>query len=522
LDEIACLAQAAEMAAEAVVVLDGGGRALSVTSAFERITGYPQAEVLGRKPAFLNDCLYGRDGGEGVRVRVACGESWSGRLAGARKDGTPCDTAVSIAPVRCEGGAVAHLVVTIRDETQHAAVEALFRQAQKMEAIGRLAAGIAHDFNNQLTVILGYSDLLLGRLPADDPARKNVEQIHKATERAGALAGRLLSLGRKHAVQSAPTSLNEVLQDIAKPLARVIGEDIALRVLPAEGLGLVEIDRGLFEQAVMNLVINARDAMPQGGEIEIATANVEGAGVGRHLPPGDYACVTVRDTGTGIDAETLTHIFDPFFTTKADGHGTGLGLAMVYSFVKQSRGFVYVESEPGKGTTFFLYFRLTTAPVPASRRPRLALAPRAGTETVLVAEDDEDLRALTVRLLHDCGYNVLAARNPQEALSLGREYADAIDVLITDVVMPGMSGPAMAAQFRGTHHETRVLYVSGHARGALAGHGLQGSTDNLLAKPFGYHTLAEKVRQIIDSRRAASGGHTPQTRKQARKIKVLA
>ncbi|MCX5684991.1 MAG: ATP-binding protein, partial [Planctomycetota bacterium] len=254
----------------------------------------------------------------------------------------------------------------------------------------------------------------------------------------------------------------------------------------------------------------------------IATSNVKGADAGHSLPPGDYVCVTVRDTGTGIDKETLVHIFDPFFTTKPDGRGTGLGLAMVYSFVKLSRGFIYVESEPGRGTTFFLYFRHTTAPVPVARMPRLALSLQAGTETVLVAEDDDDLRTLTVRLLHDSGYNVLAARNSMEALSLGREYAGAIDVLIADVVMPGMSGPAMAAQFRGTHQETQVLYVSGHARGVPAGLGLQNPTDHLLAKPFGYHALAEKVRRIIDSRKAASGARAPQPRKQSRKIKVLA
>jgi len=520
-DERACLARAVEMADEAVLVLDADGKAVSANPAFERITGYPLAEAVGARPLFLNDCLYGRRSNEGAWARVTRGESWSGRLTGTRKDGAPCESALSISPIRSAGAGV-HFVVTIRDETQHAALEARFNQAQKLEAIGQLAAGIAHDFNNQLTVIQGYSDLLLQGTAADAPQRRSTEQVRKAAVRAGALAARLLSLGRKHAASPAPTDLNAALQDIVKPLGKVIGEDIALRVLPASDLGMVEIDRSLLEQAVMNLVINARDAMPQGGRIEIATANASGADVDRPLPPGDYVRMTVRDTGTGIDRETLAHIFDPFFTTKTEGKGTGLGLAMVYAFVEQSCGFIYVESEPGKGTTFTLYFRRTTAPAPAAPETVAARPPRAGSGTVLVAEDNEDVLTLTARMLQDSGYNVLEAAGPREALTLGRRHAARIDLLITDVIMPGMSGPAMAAEFRNLHAETQVLYVSGHGRGTLAGHGWPGSTDSLLAKPFGHSALADKVRQILESPIAPSGKNAPRLPGQTRKRNALA
>ncbi len=496
-----CLAQAIDMVEEAVVVMDRDTVVLSVNTAFERITGYSPSEVLGHKLQLLEGVLGDQGDASGPFTR---GEPWSGRLTCLRKGGAPYLVAISIAPVRDARDGAMPWVATLRDDTQRSILEAQFRQAQKMEAIGRLAAGIAHDFNNQLTVIQGYCDLVTSHLPAGDPTRGSIDRIRGAAVRSAALTGRLLSLSRKHAAHPTPTNLNRALQDAAKSLAPIIGEDIRLSVLPDEDPGLVEIDGGLFDQAVMNLVINARDAMPHGGQIELATARVGVGQTGRPLceapPPGEYIRLTVSDTGAGIDREALPHIFDAFYTTKAEGQGTGLGLAMVYGLVKQSRGFIYVESTPGKGTKFTLYFHYTKALAAASEGAAAVLPGKTGTETVLVAEDDEELRSLSARVLGDCGYSVLAAGSGREALSIGLKHTGRIDLLITDVVMPDMSGPALAVQFGVMHGEARVLYVSGYPPAMMASHGWKGCIDNLLTKPYDLCTLADKARQTIDGR----------------------
>jgi two-component system, cell cycle sensor histidine kinase and response regulator CckA len=498
----ACLAKALEMIEEAVVVMDDAGTVLSVNPAFERITGRRQADTVGAKAVFL-DLATARRHHNASLAGGADTSFWTGRLTDTRPDGTPYEAAVRVATTTDAAGHCIGWVATIRDETQRLALEAQFHQAQKLEAMGRLAAGIAHDFNNQLTVITGYSDLALRRMPADDPARGSLDHIRKAADRSAALTGRLLGLSRKHTAQPAPTQLNVVLTEIAKPLSRVIGETVRLTVSASPDLGLVDIDRSLFEQAVMNLVINARDAMPGGGRVEIATAPII---IGKALrrpsegpPTGSYVRVTVSDTGDGMDAQTMTRIFDPFFTTKTEGHGTGLGLAMVYSFVKQSRGYIYVDSELGKGTQFTLYFRCTQAVQPSA--PAVATEIPCGSrgETLLIVEDDEPLRALAAHMMRECGYHVLAAGNGQEALALTRGHAAAIDLLITDVIMPDMSGPALVEQVRGIRPETRILYFSGHARSTLAGHGLVLAGDHLLVKPFDLRTLADKVRHLLDA-----------------------
>jgi two-component system, cell cycle sensor histidine kinase and response regulator CckA len=483
------------MSEEAVVVMDVRGIVLSVNPAFERITGRTRADTIGVKATFLAPGTCGTSA-------TFCLTTPAEPLEGSRPDGTPYTAAVSVAPVTDGRGAVIGWVATLRDETQRLALEAQFHQAQKLEAMGRLAAGIAHDFNNQLTIITGYSDMASAKLPTGDPARGHIDHIRKAADRSAALTSRLLGLSRKHTVQPAPVALNVVLADITKPLSRVIGEDVRLTVTCAPDVGTVNLDRSLFEQAIMNLVINARDAMPNGGRIEITTANVDVGeteqGRSEAPPAGAYVRLAVADTGAGMDPQTMARIFDPFFTTKAEGKGTGLGLAMVYGFIKQSRGYIYVESDPGKGTRFALYFRRSRQAEPAAAVVPAEIPCGSCTENVLVLEDDESLRAMATQMLHDHGYCVLAASTGAEALALARRHWAHIDLLVTDVLMRDMSGPALVEQFRKIHPETRVLYVSGHARSTMVEHGVGLKDVNLLTKPFDLRKLAAKVRSVLD------------------------
>ena len=496
------LAAAMDLVADAVMVATPDAVVRYVNAAHERVTGYSREESIGRRPRLLKNPEQDEAFCREVRQRLLRGETWAGRLVGLRRDGAPYEAETTFSPVAGDDGAVAYFVIAARDVTRQCALEAQFRQAQKMEALGRLAAGIVHDFNNQLAVIQGYCDLTLRDLPIDGTSRKSIEHARRASERAAGTAARLLSLSRQHTAKTARFSLDEVLRDLANPLARLIGEDIRLAVRPSPGLGLVDLDRGLLEQAVMNLVINARDAMPRGGRLTVETSRAtvaagDATAAGDAVPAGDYAILAVADTGTGMDAETMRQIFDPFFTTKPDGKGTGLGLAMVCGFMKESGGHVRVASRPGEGTTFRLYFPRREAAVDVAPPQAAAAGCPRGTETVLVAEDDETLRGLVVQMLSECGYRVLAGAGAAEALALGCG-CDGLDLLITDVIMPDMSGPDLVARLRETHPAVRVLYASGHTRGTLERHGLTELNEGLLAKPFGLKDLAERVRRVMD------------------------
>jgi len=372
-----------------------------------------------------------------------------------------------------------------------------------MEAVGRLAGGVAHDFNNLLTAIFGYSDLLAEELPADHPGREDLQEIRTAASRASALTRQLLAFSRQQVLQPIVLNLNDVVENIEKMLHRLLGEDVALEAHLAKDLGNVKADSGQLEQVMMNLAVNARDAMPTGGKLTIETANtdLDASYAEQHQPviPGSYVMLAVSDTGTGMDEVTKTRAFEPFFTTKEPGQGTGLGLATVYGIVKQSGGYVWVYSEPGEGTAFKIYLPRVDAPVePVGRTPEPAVSV-VGTETVLVAEDDELLRPLARELLGKLGYRVLEAKDSAEALAVARAHKGDIHLLVSDVVMPGGGGFQLAQQLVTERPRLKVLYMSGYTDEAVVRHGLLERGLNYLQKPFTPAVLARRVRDVLDA-----------------------
>ena len=379
--------------------------------------------------------------------------------------------------------------------------EAQLRQSQKMEAVGRLAGGIAHDFNNLPTVINGRSDLLLQRLNPRDPVHSSIEQIRKTAERATELTQQLLAFSRKQVLQPRVLDLTAVVSELAPLLRRLIGEDINLVVIPA-ARGRVKADRAGLEQVITNLVINSRDAMPAGGRltIETADADLDAAFVGLHpaTQPGSYVALVVRDEGTGMSAEVQAQAFEPFFTTKEVGKGTGLGLSTVYGIVKQHSGHISVESVVGAGSTLSIYLPRVEMASEAPSQPRPSLHSVRGTERVLLVEDEDDVRAVARESLARYGYTVLEARDGEEALRIAGAESGHIDVMVTDVVMPGMNGRELAQRLLAIRPGTRVLYVSGYTDDALSQHGILDQELAFLAKPFAPETLARSVRQVLD------------------------
>jgi PAS domain S-box-containing protein len=497
------LSAAIEQAAESVIITDVGGSIIYVNPAFERSSGYSRAEAIGQNPRFLKSGRQEVAFYEQLWATISSGQAWQGRFVNKRKDGTLCTQEATIAPVRDERGPLINYVSVQRDVTRELQLEEQYRQAQKMEAIGRLAGGLAHDFNNLLVIIIGYSELLLDRQLGAHPWRTYVEQIKKAGEHAAGLVRHLLAFSRQQVLQPEILGLNGVVSNIEPMLRRLIGEDIDLIAKLEPGLGQVKADAGQIEQIILNLAANARDAMPRGGKLIIETANVEldETYIRQHagVEPGTYVMLAVSDTGTGMDAATQARIFEPFFTTKAQGRGTGLGLAMVYGIVKQSGGHIWVYSELGRGTTFKIYLpRVHETARAVEPRPGLTDMP-PGSETVLVVEDEEAVRALTRHILEMCGYTVLEAGHGGEALLLGEQHQEPIHLLLTDVVMPHTSGRELADRLAAMHPEMKVLYISGYTDQALVHHGVLEPGVFLLQKPFSPEALAQKVREVLDA-----------------------
>jgi nitrogen-specific signal transduction histidine kinase/ActR/RegA family two-component response regulator len=400
---------------------------------------------------------------------------------------------------------LAGAVLVFRDITEHKRVEERLRASQKMEAVGRLAGGVAHDFNNLLMVMRGYGELMLNQLDANDPLRRNAEEIQKAAERATALTQQLLAFSRKQVLQPKVLDLNTVVTEVEKMLRRLIGEDIELATTLDPALGPVKADPGQIEQIILNLAVNARDAMPQGGRLTLKTANVtlDQAYVRQHMGAtlGPYVLLAVSDTGVGMDAETQSHIFEPFFTTKGAGKGTGLGLSTVYGIVKQSGGTIWVESAPGRGTTFEIYLPLVEeAAASGELHPALPAPTPGGSETILVVEDEMSVRKLAAEFLGSNGYRVLEAQDGGEALQVCEEHRAPIHLLMTDVVMPGMSGRELAVRLVGARPEMKVIYVSGYTDDAIVQHGVREEGTVFLQKPFSLETLAHTVREVLDSK----------------------
>jgi PAS domain S-box-containing protein len=416
------------------------------------------------------------------------------------KDGSLLDVEVNTHLISYRGREVA--CVVIHDITQHRKLEAQLRQSQKMEAIGRLAGGVAHDFNNILTAILLYSELALGHIENQDALRKDIEEIKKAGQRAVSLTRQLLAFSRKQVLQPVILDLNTVVADMDKMLQRVIGEDIELVTILSPKLGYVKADPGQIEQVILNLAINSRDAMPQGGKLIIETANVSSEEIQCYtkvsITPGPYVMLAITDTGMGMDLETQSHLFEPFFTTKEQGKGTGLGLATVYGIVKQSGGYIWVYSELGRGTTFKIYLPQAEGVAQLPRNDQIFIETPRGSETILLVEDEEAVRALTCQILMEKGYTVLQARDGEEALSICQQYLGPIHLMITDVVMPRMSGRVLAEQVSLIRPSIKVLYMSGYPNDAAVLQDVLKMNMIFLQKPFTPDTLACKVREVLE------------------------
>jgi len=477
------------------------GQLLAVNPALVSMLGYEsEAQLLQKnmaKDIYVDPAQRAR-----LRDEIMKSESLTGESMWHRKDGKPITVRHTARVVRNAQGRVEYFNVFVEDITEHKLLEAQFRQAQKMEAVGRLAGGIAHDFNNLLTAILGCADLLLETLGPEAAERKDVEEIRKAAVRAADLTRQLLAFSRQQVLAPQVLDLNALLPNMEQLLQRLIGEDVALRTALGPGLGAVKADPGQLEQVIVNLAVNARDAMPNGGQLTIETRNAEldETYAAEHFPiqPGSYVLLAVTDTGTGMDAETKSRIFEPFFTTKPVGKGTGLGLATVYGIVKQSGGYIWVYSEPSQGTSFKIYLpRIAATPEPARSSPRHPASLR-GNETILVVEDDATVRTLIRRLLESNGHTVLLAPGGDEGLRLARSHGRPIHLLITDVVMPGMSGRDLAAQVQALVPGIKVLYVSGYTDDAIVRHGVLKPGIAFLQKPFTADALARKVRGMLN------------------------
>ena len=476
---------------------------LYASPGFLRLTGYAAEEVLGRNCRFLQ----GKDTDPAavarVRAAIRAGEHCTVELVNYRKDGTPFWNELSVSPVRDDGGQLTHFVGVQTDVTARRSLEEQFRQAQKMEAFGQLAGGVAHDFNNLLTIINGYSDLLLQSLPAGDPSRELIAEIHKAGERSAGLTRQLLAFSRQQILAPRVLDLNEVVTDTEKMLRRLIGEDLRLATTLDPALWAVRADAGQVEQVLMNLAVNARDAMPRGGRLTIETRNVELDETYVRTHPdaraGPHVLLRVSDTGSGMPPEVRARIFEPFFTTKGPGKGTGLGLATVYGIVKQSGGHVAVDSEVGVGTTFHVYLPQVANAAGGSKTHRALRDPPRGTETILLVEDEDGVRVLTRRVLAGCGYTVLEAANGDEASRVASAHDGPIHLLVTDVVMPGVGGRAVTELVAERHPSVRVLFMSGYTDDAVIRHGVIREGVNFLQKPFSPAALAFKVRAVLDA-----------------------
>lgn len=498
-------AAALESAANSVVISDKAGQILWVNPAFTELTGYSAGEAIGQNFSILNSGTHPKTFFDQLWKTILGGEVWQGEIVNRRKDGSRYSVDQTITPVRHEKGEIMHFVTIQQDITETKALASQLNQAQKMESVGRLAGGVAHDFNNLLSVIIGYSDVLLGETCLDARTLKQAEEIKKAGNRAAALTRQLLAFSRQQVLDPKVLNLNSIVVETEKMLRRLIGEDVELETKLAADLGSVKADPGQVEQIVMNLAVNARDAMPLGGKLTIETSDAEldEEYAWQHVPcvPGSYVALIVTDTGIGMDAETKAHIFEPFFTTKEPGKGTGLGLSTVYGIVKQSGGYIWAYSELGQGSVFKVYLPRVDQPVRQVQTSELAPGVLSGSETILVVEDDESVRELICSMLRPNGYVVLEAKDAVEALDVARRRKS-IDLVLTDVVMPGMNGPAMAKKLEEILPEMSVLYMSGYAGSFAVDRGILDEGASFLQKPFSKNALLQRLRETLDVRAA--------------------
>jgi two-component system, cell cycle sensor histidine kinase and response regulator CckA len=485
-----------------VALADTAGKLIEVNEAFARFFG---EQVIGR---ILDDLVESADK-DSVAERLRRAATGAEAETVELRPVGDSDRMAQLYVRPLQGPDGQRLILYLIDISEQKALETRFAQSQKMQAVGQLAGGVAHDFNNLLTVIIGNCEFLLMRHPASDPSFKEINEIHQNALRAATLVGQLLAFSRKQTLQPRVLVLRDVIGELAFMLRRLLREGVELKLEHGTDLWLVNADEAQLSNAIINLVVNARDAMPKGGTVTIASANETvaqaaafGSGV---MPPGDYVRIEVRDTGVGIPKENLGKIFDPFFTTKPVGQGTGLGLATVYGIVKQTGGFISVESEPGKGTIFRIYLPRHRAEAGAPSEPEQAPARDiTGEDTILLVEDEEAVRSFAARALKLRGYNVLEAAGGEEALELVRQYRGVIHLLITDVVMPNMDGPTLVRAVKRLKPDMAVIFMSGYAEEAFRRHDEKAEDLHFLAKPFGLKQLAAKVKDVLSGTRAPS------------------
>ncbi len=503
-EESARLMQAIEQVEEIIVITDAEANIQYVNPAFERVTGYGREEALGQNPRILQSGQHAPEFYQKMWETLAAGKPWSGRLINKRKDGAIYTEEATLSPVTDGSGKIVNYVAAKRDITHELELQNQFRQAQKMEAVGQMAGGIAHDFNNLLQVISGYAELFEMDLEPDDKKTPAICEIGKATQRGKTLVSQLLAFSRRQVIQPQDTNLNDVIDPLLKMMRGLIGEHIELDFIAGRELGTIHADRGMIEQVMMNLCVNARDAMPENGKLTIETKNVtinsNDTRTHTWAMPGGYVLLSVTDTGCGMARQIREKVFEPFFTTKEVGKGTGLGLSTVFGIIKQHDGHIEVHSKQGKGTTFTIY-------LPTVAREATAVSPRkvsgpvvGGDETILIAEDDETVLVLAEHLLIGAGYTVLTATNGEEAVAMFEQHADEIDVVMFDVVMPRLGGKQALDRILELRPGLPHLFASGYSEDEVHNNFIQKRGLHLLSKPYQTKTLLKKIREVLDEK----------------------
>jgi len=502
LEELETLSSAIHQSPVAVSILDAAGKVEFVNPHFTRMTGYLPAEVRGRSLRFLYADETPAGALRELWLTVTAGQVWHGELRGLAKDGAPFWEKATMAPVRNRDGALTHFVAIAEDVTERRHLEDQLRHSQKMEAVGTLAGGVAHDFNNLLMAIMGYAELMKMQGDADHRLQPSLDAVLASCERGAGLTRSLLAFSRKQPIALKPVNLNRIVGDLEKLLRRLIGEDIQLTTVLSGADMVVTADAGQLEQVLMNFVTNARDAMPAGGSLRIATEEVvlsaEEAAAYDLPAPGRYAALAVADTGVGMDPATREKIFEPFFTTKEPGKGTGLGLATVYGIVRRHGGSIGLESEPGQGTTFRVFLPLSSSDSDDAHAA-VAPHPQGGTETILFAEDDREVRTLTSLILESFGYRVIPAANGVDAIERFTARAHEVDLILLDAVMPKKGGREVYEAVRALRPEVRVIFLSGYTADLLEGKGVDLQGVPVLFKPVNPLELLRRVRLELDA-----------------------
>ena len=504
-EEIRKLSLAVEQSPNSIVITDLEGTIEYVNPAFKDITGYSNEEAIGENPRILKSAETDPQVYVNLWETLTSGQVWNGRFINRKKNGEIFWAKAIISPIFDLNKKITHYLSLQEDITEKIQLEEQFRQSQKMEAIGQLAGGVAHDFNNLLTIINGYSELILSKTERESPIFEQVQQIKQAGIRATSLTRQLLAFSRKQIMKPEILNINRLIKDMEKMLRRLIGEDIDFISIYDKSLRRIKADPGQVEQVILNLVVNARDAMPDGGKLTIETMNIQltESYVGLHQGSvhGWFVMIAVSDTGAGMDNETKEHIFEPFFTTKEQGKGTGLGLSTVYGIVQQSGGSVWVYSEEGVGTTFKIYFPQIEEDELTKNKASHNERELSGIETILITEDEEFVRELVISGLQEFGYQIISAKNREDALKTAREYNGKIDLLLTDVVMPGGSGGQLAKELAALIPGLKILFMSGYTDESIVHHGMLSEGTNFIQKPFSIEALAEKIRDVLDEKK---------------------